>query len=916
MKLETPDTIRLEIPKRRVVTDLLGMTRHLAAAGTQGALLQNWPGAVASLFSAAGTLGIKRGEGALAWELLLTGIGEALTELANENPPTLINEADVKVIENRVCQEATGLFIPVDFLDRPGDLSPVQLAKRTLLKWLAPPKGSSPQQDLLNLSRRFDAALVLGLYRTLRRDEVRYGPLIALRKHATRPAWELLEDWNIYRAGLVAEFRTAPVFDESFALDQIYMPLNAWHWVEQASDEKAEPKRLRNTVRLTDDILAWLRGERGTGRLRLVSGGPGSGKSSAVKALAAELSESGDHGHAIDTLLFPLQRFQWRSGIIESVASTLNTYGGLMRHNPLVSEHLRDRHVPLLLIFDGLDELTTNSEVGYAISANFLRELSIALRNWKDRPIWAIVTGRDAIFGHIEGPTERLPGEQFHLLPYHVRELEPDAPSRGAYHDPDHLLDTDSRDEAFHLISVARGQPSDDLPDAYLRQDLHDVTAQPLLNYFLLSSGPDQIADGNVARIYSNLFKRLHDRNRNVHNRAGDAGKPGAGLDQDQFDRIFEAMAVAAWRTGGSRTANWNDVLAEAAREDAIPANTSSLQEIFNSYMHERGAQKPFRLAAAFFMRNQQATGIEFTHKSFGDYLYARRLVKAITDMAEAVIRTPAVEREMLHQWEMFTADQRFSPEVRRFLELEIDWTIELQTRTKLHKALAPTVEKVLRDGWPVTGNSTPRRAEQRAAQMEEALFVAWHGLWSSDDDRRYWSLGENTGDLLWRALARQKSVQDLRRISEFARCCTGADLSDEYLVDADFSGIDLSDANLENTQLGFANFSHANLRRAHFRSAELDFADINHANLDGANLSNTLLIDANFCRSDLTNAVLEGTLASDASFERAVLSGAVLRDAGLRNVNFNRAKLTRTNFEGADLDGADFSAAKCSSKE
>ena len=409
MTPETPDIIRLEIPKRRVAADLLGVTRHLAAAGTQGALLQNWPSAVASLFSAAGAIGIKRGEGALAWELLLTGIGEALTELANENPPTLINEADVKVIENRVRQEAIGLFIPVDFLDRPGDLSPVQLAKRTLLNWLAPPKGSSPQQDLLNLSRRFDAALVLGLYRTLRRDEVRYGPLTALRKHATRPAWELLEDWNFYRAGLVAEFRTAPVFDESFALDQIYVPLNAWHWVEQASVEKVEPKRLRNTVRLTDDILAWLRGERSNGRLRLVSGGPGSGKSSAVKALAAELSESGNHGDPIDTLLFPLQRFQWRSGIIESVAATLNTYGAQMRHNPLDPEHLRDRHVPLLLIFDGLDELTTNSEVSDVISANFLRELSIALRTWEDRPIWAIVTGRDAIFGHIEGPTARLP---------------------------------------------------------------------------------------------------------------------------------------------------------------------------------------------------------------------------------------------------------------------------------------------------------------------------------------------------------------------------------------------------------------------------------------------------------------------------------------------------------------------------
>ena len=69
------------------------MVRHLAAAGAQGALLQNWPAVIGGLFGAAGTVRIKREEGALAWELLLIGIGEALSELANEHPPTLTNES-------------------------------------------------------------------------------------------------------------------------------------------------------------------------------------------------------------------------------------------------------------------------------------------------------------------------------------------------------------------------------------------------------------------------------------------------------------------------------------------------------------------------------------------------------------------------------------------------------------------------------------------------------------------------------------------------------------------------------------------------------------------------------------------------------------------------------------------------------
>ena len=636
----SPNTIQLEVSKGRLATDLLGLIRHLGEAATQGALLQNWPNMITSLFGAAGTIEIKRSEGALAWQLLLTGIGEALTEVANQQPLTLVNERDVATISKQVQQEATDLIIPVDFLDHPLDLPPVVLAKNTLLKWLAPPADSVVPQDLVNLERRFDSALVLGLHRAIRGDEAHYRPLLDLRKDPTGPAWQVLEDWRQYRAWLISEFRTAPVFDESFAIDQIYVPLNAWHSEQQETNEETEPKKVRGVVNLNDDMLAWLRGERGKGRLRLVSGGPGSGKSSAMKALAATLTEEGNNNRPTDVLLFPLQRFQWRSGIVESVAATLNTYTGQMRHNPLDPNPLQGRQTPLLLIFDGLDELAASTEVGEAISATFLRELNTTLRNWDHQPVWVIVTGRDAIFGNIEGPTMAPPGERFQLLPYHVR-------PRPTYHDPDSLLRTDNRKEAFRRFAKAKGQPSDNLPKMYRNPNLHDVSAEPLLNYFLLTSGPDEISDGNLARIYSTLFERLHARNRQ------DAGKPAAGLDQKTFDQVFEAMAVAAWRTGGTRAASWDEVLKEAGREDSyLQSGENKLRDVFDTQMLDRGAQKPFRLAAAFFSRNEQATGVEFTHKSFGDYLYARRLAKAVASMADELILTSAVEMEMLRRWE------------------------------------------------------------------------------------------------------------------------------------------------------------------------------------------------------------------------------------------------------------------------
>ena len=830
----SPNTIQLEVPKRRVVADLHGLIRHLGEAATQGALLQGWPNVVASLSRAAETIGIKQSEGALAWQLLLTGIGEALTEVANQQPPTLVNAQDVATISERVQQEATDLSIPVDFLDHPLTLSPVALAKNTLLKWLAPPADSPVPQDLVNLGHRFDSALVLGLHRAIRGDEAHYRPLLALREDPTSQAWQVLEDWRQYRAWLISEFRTAPVFDESFAIDQIYVPLNAWHWEQQETKGETEPKKMRGVVNLNDDMLAWLRGERGNGRLRLVSGGPGSGKSSAMKALAATLTEKGNNNCSTDVLLFPLQRFQWRSGIVESVEATLTTYTGQMRHNPLGQSHLQERkEKPLLLIFDGLDELVASTQVSEAISTTFLRELNTTLRNWSHQPVWVIVTGREAIFGNIEGPTMAPPGERFHLLPYHVRDPRP-------YHDPDSLLLTDNREEAFRRFAKAKGLPSDNLPKMYRTLNLHEVSAEPLLNYFLLTSGPDEISDGNLARIYSTLFKRLHARNRQ------NARKPAAGLDQEMFDQVFEAMAVAAWRTGGTRAASWDEVLKEVDREDSyLQSGESKLRDVFDTQMLDRGAQKPFRLAAAFFSRNEQATGVEFTHKSFGDYLYARRLAKAVASMAKELILTPAVERGMLSRWEKLTADRRMSQEVRRFLELEIEATVGIETLVKRHNALTPVVERVFREGWQVTSETPLRRVEQCGSQMEEALFIAWHAMWRPEENRRYWKLGENTGDMLYRALARQGSAHGLQHSSVFICSWSGADLGGAVFSNLNLSGADLSGADLQRAGLSAADLEDANLQGADLRGAYLQGANLRDANLQAANLRDADLEDA-----------------------------------------------------------------------
>ena len=904
MVSDTPNSIHLEVSKHTVAADLRGLARQLAQAAAQGVILQDWPGVVASLLAAATTVRVEPTPGTLAWELLLIGIGEAVSELANDQPPHELHQDDVAHINSKLDREAQDLLVPADFLDHPWSLPPVKLAKHTLLSWLAP-HGRESAHDLVNLGHRFDSALVLGLHRTIRENEVRYRPLFQSRTDPMGQAWQVLEDWRLYRAHLRAEFRAAPVFDETFALDQIYVSLNAWRLTEQDSNQAEEQKRVREVVRLTDDVVAWLRGERGNGRLRLVSGGPGSGKSSAMKALAAQLAEGNEHEDVADVLLFPLQRFHWRVDVIESVKVTLNDYDDKMRHNPLEADHLRNRCTPLLLIFDGLDELSASTEVSEAISATFLRQLSTSLRNWSERMVWVIVTGRDAIFGNVEGPTTGLPGERFQLLPYHIREREPGLANRSAYHDPTELLAGDKRIEAFNRFVRAKRGRSEALPKAYARDELHDVSSQPLLNYFLLTSGPDKIVDSNIARIYKHLFERLHARNRNISNRPRDAGKPGAGLTKEMFDRVFEAMAVGAWRTGGTRAATWADVLVEVEREDSyLRDGDERLSTTFQSQMHDRSAQRPFRLAAAFFMRNEQTTGVEFTHKSFGDYLYARRLARALKDMATQLTVAPAVETEMLRRWADLTAEQRMSYEVKRFLELELEASVETNTARQWHGVLTPVVKRVFSNGFEVTG-STQRRAEQRSCQMEEALFIAWHALWRRTEDEPYWSFGSETGELMRRAQARQASVQDRLYGQMFQRSWAGVDFGSLSSFAASFFWADLTGANFRNAMLRHANLQFVTLVGADLRRARFDNARLDYCLLHGANCKRTMLKDA--C---LRNANLMDSDLRRASFRRAVLIGARLDGADMRRADLRRADLRLASLVWADLRGSDFRRA------
>lgn len=111
-----------------------------------------------------------------------------------------------------------------------------------------------------------------------------------------------------------------------------------------------------------------------------------------------------------------------------------------------------------------------------------------------------------------------------------------------------------------------------------------------------------------------------------------------------------------------------------------------------------------------------------------------------------------------------------------------------------------------------------------------------------------------------------------------FAPTALALEYNKEILVEADFSGRDLTDSSFTKANLRQSNFSHANLNGVSFFAANLE-----SANLEGSDLRNATLDSARLVRANLTNALLEGAFAANARFDGAVIDGADFTDTLLR---------------------------------
>ncbi|MBL8152201.1 MAG: ATP-binding protein, partial [Blastocatellia bacterium] len=558
----------------------------------------------------------------VAWLLISRSLALALHELVIETTsqfklqkleeltPTLEQFAE----EADTYLDSLETSIDLDFFNHPERLSLLESVKEKLTEWLE--KAGLSSYNAEAISDRLPAYFVFALNIEWQNRSSEYEVLKQLETPFTKAA-EREQAWRKYYATLQKEV-SKKVFDENFGLKQIYQPLRAFYPPQNHSESRHRQQKATNpadppkkkVVDLEKKLLAWLETNDQREAIKVLCGGPGSGKSSFAKVFAANR----DLQDRRKVVLIPLHRFTFTEDLSDAVGNFVAAYG---LNNPI---DLKDPEKGLLIIFDGLDELALSGKVGAEIARGFISEVrkKVDSAYSKEIPIKILITSRDLVI-QTNIMEFRQQNQILHLIPYYE-------PNQTNYNDPENLLKKDYRDDWWRKFGELKGKIYDGIPEKLKEGKLGEVTAQPLLNYLVSLSFErgeiDFSKNSNINEIYEDLFKSVYDRDweKRLH--------PGArSLEFDDFHLFFEKVAISAWHGDGRKTS-----------EEEIKKNCkkSGIDHIFEQFQEQTKKSDLTNLLTAFYIRESDSRNskddktFEFTHKSFSEYLTAKHILRQL----------------------------------------------------------------------------------------------------------------------------------------------------------------------------------------------------------------------------------------------------------------------------------------------
>ncbi|RVU34874.1 hypothetical protein EOI86_18725 [Hwanghaeella grinnelliae] len=724
-----------------------------------------------------------------------------------------------------------------------------------------------------------------------------FEPLIkiATSTFSEAAAWEIA--WARHGEWIHQRFRAAPVFspDESVLtpLSEIYLRLRCyWHETDQEfPNEKSKKTVIKCEANLGDlhrTVEEWLgRKTKGRDVIRIVAGGPGSGKSSFAKAFASELLDRG----IARVLFIELQHLSFSGDLHLDIGSYLSRSNRLtgdegspgFAANPL--DRLKDDTKPTLIIFDGLDELTHDAEKAGDLARKFIASALqlLVMQNQGGDKIRGLILGRN--LAAQEGMKEAGLSLVTLLNVAPIRDLSNDdlRPHMRAdnwhhleviYPDLSKELTKDQRPDYWRRWAISQGMDPNVQPEAITHEDLSDLNVEPLLLHLLILSDYCgdrwQEAADNRNLVYEDILRKVRQRN---ELKALGAATPR----ESDFFLLMECLGLSAWR--GNVRAGDEETYNEIRRLHAKSLEKVAATDLESVLLltHTRQIEGSMR-------------GFEFIHKSFGEYLAARGMLTQAELAATRMTRDedPFDEERVASMWAQVINDAELSRELIRFLRDQIRLLCQNShaAAEKLKECLEKLVNWIHTNGVSLVPETreTFRHLETRQRCAEASLFALTSilsetliTLHQGDINEDYlqsrrvkvdWSMGE--------------AAVMFHRIG-----VTVGHPAKRALAALDISSEELEHVNLVNSIMPYSNFG--------------------DAKLSGANLSHAILVRANFRETMAGESDFSSAAINFGEFQESSFVGCNFSSADVRMANFENANLNRSDFRDVNLEGASF---------
>lgn len=784
--------------------------------------------AVSELPDIAAAVGLKATPQMRVGTLILRALERALiflvSELAKDRDELL---ADVHAASFTGLSQGLSFEVDKSFFESPNTAQLVQNLRPDVERWLEILGFSAT--DISNILSRLPSVFVRAMHDEWRSNIGFYAEVLEATNSPFIGAAIMEQEWSRYRAFLIS-MGDGRVFDESFGLRQIYISPRCYFHDKQDRRDRSqrfvtgsmkhdEPARILRWAK--SEIMSWIERKDRDFSIRTIAGGPGSGKSSFAKVLAADLAINN-----IKVLFVPLHQVDLELGISKSLSDYFQQ-SGHFSDDPISNE----KGDLLVLILDGLDEIQMQGKAAQESAQSFVNDLIryVDRRNTVSCRLLCLITGRDLAIQSAEGAL-KVEGQVLHLVPYSIPEEE-----KSQYDDAEQIFAIDQRDEWWRTYGALTGLNYDSMPDTLRAGELNEVTSQPLLNYLVALSyrrGMNLDESTNINSVYEDLLKAVYNRAWARHSHPSVKDVP-----YDAFVRLLEEVALSVWH-GAGRTTTLAEVETHC-QQSKVGALLPSLQAGVSSGVSS--------LLLAFYFRQKGrrddgSKTFEFTHKTFAEYLISLRVVRLVELLSAQLAAHQADpdlgidEQDALHRWLNVCGQTALDSYLLDFIRREFAFRSASHAAT-LQKSLAVLIEAALRSGWPVQRISKLNFVEQTTyvRNAEETLMACLNAcaLVSKEESLVRWPSFTSAGEMIARIQGQRKGPAN----RPIMKCLSYLNYDGQYLDIADLYKADLHHCSFVGANLNYTMLMNTNLSKSTFMGARLEGANLSSATLSDAKI-------------------------------------------------------------------------------